>query len=146
MRYFELRPDVGCDPDGCPQPIASYGVVHSGPPTMVEGEVVDVDQTTTIGVADAIGILRARIIPNTRIVEAADDRLAGVLANPQSPFVEIEPPTADQLAKAEEATRDHREARAKAARPARRATKQATKPVEPETTQTPATPANTQEG
>lgn len=144
MRYFEVHPSVGLDPDGCPQSLSSYSVNHGGPPTMVQGEVVDTDQSTAVEAAEEIGLRRGRIIPNTRLFEVADEVLANAMARDPK-LCEIDPPTAQQLVKAEEATSDHRERRAAEQQGARPRRKPA-RPAEQETTSKPAVPANTQEG
>lgn len=127
MRYFELAPWVGIDPDGCPQPATSFGVSYLGSSTMVGREIVDQVIEDRIAPADALGPLRARIIPDTRFIEVADPVLA--VAVQQTPgLVEIDQPTSKQIAACEEATRHHRERYGPAA-PAKRKT--TTKPAAP---------------
>ena len=91
-RYLQLREHIGLTAGGNPEPLVTIGLTATVP-RMRNGEIVDDPHRHEIKAAEKIPAGEgARIMPDTRIVEASDPVIADLLLSTGN-WEEIDPPS-----------------------------------------------------
>jgi hypothetical protein len=110
--YFELQDNIGVDDAGNLQPLHQESLTLVVFYEAADGSVAQSTESHAIEPAEKImaaQVVRARIIPDTRIIESHDGRVDEHLRRHPNAYREIDPPTKKHLEAAVKATQDARE-------------------------------------
>lgn len=105
-RYFELRSEHGIDSGENREPLAEIGLNVPIPVRAASGLTV-APHAIRIKPAQTTGKLGARIIPDTRLVEAEEPLIAAALAEKPELFTEVDKPSKSTLDEHQKETEAH---------------------------------------